>query len=121
TLNAEADIYILDEAELGMSNSYVDTVIRERIQKLARARKTIILATHNANLAVRTLPYLSVYREHINGNTYRTYIGNPFTNKLVDIEDSSNVLNWTEKSLEVLEGSSDAFYNRKDIYEAGLK
>lgn len=120
TLNEDADVYILDEAELGMSNSYVDAVIRERIQKLAKQGKTVVLATHNANLAVRTLPYLSVYREHDNG-TYRTYVGNPFTDELVDVEDSSNVLSWTKKSLEVLEGSKEAFYNRKDVYEAGMK
>ncbi|WP_303132872.1 PHP domain-containing protein [uncultured Olsenella sp.] len=120
TLNKDADVYILDEAELGMSNSYVDAVIRERIQKLARQGKAVVLATHNANLAVRTLPYLSVYREHDNG-VYRTYIGNPFTDELVDINDSSNVLSWTKKSLEVLEGSKEAFYNRRDVYEAGMR
>lgn len=120
-LSNDADIYILDEVELGMSNSYVDTIIRDRIQKLARARKTVILATHNANLAVRTLPYLSVYREHVDGNTYKTYIGNPFSDELIDVEDSANVLSWTKKSLEVLEGSKDAFYNRRDIYEAGMR
>lgn len=120
TLSEDRDVYILDEAELGMSNSYVDTVIRDRVQKLARQGKTIILATHNANLAVRTLPYLSVYREHNNG-TYRTYVGNPFTDKLIDIDDAKNVLSWTKKSLEVLEGSKEAFYNRKDVYEAGME
>lgn len=120
TLSEDKDVYIFDEVELGMSNSYVDSVIRERIQRLARQGKTVILATHNANLAVRTLPYLSVYREHDNG-TYRTYVGNPFTDKLIDIDDADNVLSWTKKSLEVLEGSKEAFYNRRDVYEAGLK
>lgn len=120
TLSEDQDVYILDEAELGMSNSYVDGVIRERIQRLARQGKTVILATHNANLAVRTLPYLSVYREHDNG-IYRTYVGNPFTDKLIDINDADNVLSWTKKSLEVLEGSKEAFYNRKDVYEAGME
>ena len=119
-LSEDKDVYIFDEVELGMSNSYVDGVIRERIQRLARQGKTVILATHNANLAVRTLPYLSVYREHNNG-TYRTYVGNPFTDKLIDIDDADNVLSWTKKSLEVLEGSKEAFYSRRDVYEAGLK
>lgn len=119
-LSENKDVYILDEAELGMSNSYIDGVIREQIQSLARQGKTVILATHNANLAVRTLPYLSVYREHDNG-TYRTYLGNPFTDKLIDVNNADNVLSWTQKSLEVLEGSKEAFYNRRDVYEAGLK
>lgn len=121
TLNDKADVYILDEAELGMSNSYVDTVIRDKIQKLAHSGKTIVLATHNANLAVRTLPYLSVYREHVNGDIYSTYVGNPFSDKLIDIKDPNKALSWTAKCLEVLEGSENAFYNRKNIYEAGKK
>lgn len=115
-----ADVYILDEPELGMSNSYIDAVVRRRIQELAAANKTVLIATHNANLAVRTLPYVSVYREHVNGDVYRTYVGNPFSDSLVDIDDPSNTLSWATKSLEVLEGSEEAFYNRRDIYEAGM-
>lgn len=119
-LGREADYYILDEVELGMSNSYIDAVVRDRIQNLARLGKTVIIATHNANLAVRTLPYVTVYREHSNGD-YRTYVGNPFTDCLVDIDGVQEPLSWSAKSLEVLEGSEEAFYARQHIYEAGTK
>jgi hypothetical protein len=80
-LNTDADVYLLDEPENGMSNLYIDTVIRPILTNLARSRKTVIIATHNANLAVRTLPYQSIYREHVEGDTYRTYLGNPFSNR----------------------------------------
>lgn len=118
-LNQEADWYVLDEPEAGMSNSYIDGVIRPLVVKLGKAGKTVVIATHNANLAVRTLPYSSIYREHQNGQKYKTYIGNPFIDKLVNIDDSSDDVPWSGKSMEVLEGGEEAFFERMRIYEAG--
>ena len=118
-LNQEADWYVLDEPEAGMSNSYIDGVIRPLVVKLGKAGKTVVIATHNANLAVRTLPYSSIYREHQNGQEYKTYIGNPFTDKLVNIDESSDDVPWSGKSMEVLEGGEEAFFERMRIYEAG--
>lgn len=121
TLHADAEVYLLDEPELGMGNLYVDQVIRDRISKLAQRGKTIVIATHNANLAVRTLPYCSIYRKHINGDEYETYIGNPFVNELVCTSDDSRKEVWSEVSMETLEGGPEAFYDRRAIYEAGAK
>ena len=118
-LNTDADVYLLDEPENGMSSLYIDSVVRPILTNLARSRKTVIIATHNANLAVRTLPYQSIYREHVEGDTYRTYLGNPFSNRLKDIEDTVDDLKWSTYSLKTLEGGEDAFYSRKTIYEAG--
>lgn len=117
TLSEEADAYFLDEPELGMGNSYIDTNIRPLISALAKRRKCIIIATHNANIAVRTLPYMSIYRVHQNGE-YTTYVGNPFNDRLVNIDDESDIKSWTDESLHTLEGSKEAFYERKDIYES---
>lgn len=118
-LSEDADIYILDEPESGMSNSYTETVTRPRIQQLGAMGKYVIIATHNANIGVRTLPYSSIYREHSSGNEYRTYSGNPFRDELVDIADSSNSMKWSQCSMEILEGGPEAFFGRKAIYEAG--
>ncbi|MDD4380937.1 MAG: hypothetical protein PHR15_05600 [Atopobiaceae bacterium] len=118
-LHQDADVYILDEPELGMSNLYMDSVVRPILVGLARKRKTVIVATHNANLAVRTLPYQSIYREHVNGQIYKTYLGNPFTNALKDIDHEAPDLEWSKYCMETLEGGPDAFYSRQSIYEAG--
>lgn len=115
-LSKVVPVYILDEPELGMGNSYIEKTIRTRLVDLGRQGKTVIIATHNANIAVRTLPCVSVYREHVNGNDYRTYSGNPFTDSLIDITDADNTLSWTKTSLETLEGGFDAFYEREFIY-----
>lgn len=119
TLNQEADVYLLDEPELGMGNFYIDSVIRPKLMELALSRKTVVVATHNANIAVRTLPYLSIYRRHIQGDEYRTYLGNPFLNELTNIDDQGDRISWSETSITTLEGGFEAFYDRQRIYEAG--
>lgn len=116
-LGMDKDVYIFDEPELGMGNSYIDENIRPKITELGKSRKMVIIATHNANIAVRTLPYASIYREHDNGS-YKTYIGNPFLNSISNIDDPTDIKNWKDISMKVLEGGVEAFYERKDIYEA---
>lgn len=117
-LNQDADNYILDEPELSLGNQYISSTIVPILNKLANARKRIVIATHNANIAVRTLPYLSILRTHNNG-IYNTYLGNPFTNKLIDIDNENNILDWKEESLNILEGGEEAFEERSFVYEAG--
>lgn len=119
-LASEADVYLLDEPELGMGNSYINASILPKLVYHAKKKKTVVVATHNANIAVRTLPYTSVLRTHENGE-YSTYVGNPFRDDLVNIKDSNDYKNWTYESMHTLEGGIDAFYERKDIYESGTK
>ena len=116
-LGKEADAYFLDEPELGMGNSYIDTNIRPLITALAKRHKVVVVATHNANIAVRTLPYTSIFRVHENG-VYTTYVGNPFNDLLVNIDDPSDIRSWTTESMHTLEGGEEAFYERKNIYES---
>ena len=116
-LRSEADAYLLDEPELGMGNSYIDTNIRPIICSLAKGHKIVVVATHNANIAVRTLPYMSIFRTHQNGE-YKTYTGNPFNDLLINIQDPTDVKSWSTESLHTLEGGREAFYERKNIYES---
>lgn len=117
-LLAEADAYILDEPDLGMGNSYIELFIRPKISSLGKNGKLVLVATHDANVAVRTLPYNSILRKHSNG-VFSTYVGNPFVDLLINIENPEDTLSWTQESLSVLEGSEEAFYERKTIYESG--
>lgn len=116
-LSTMADAYLLDEPELGMGNSYIDSTIRPRLVALAKQRKIVVVATHNANLAVRTLPYCSILRTH-NSGIYKTYVGNPFNDNLVNIMDRDDVKSWKDESMHTLEGGREAFYERKEIYES---
>lgn len=117
-LDSDLDYYLLDEPEKGMGNSYVDKNIRrDEIMRLVEQRKTIVLATHNANLAVRTMPVFSFLLEYHGKNKFEVYAGSPFSNLLSNINDSSDTRTWTKQSMEILEGGEEAFYDRKDMYE----
>ena len=114
-LAEEKDVYILDEPDKSLGNEYINDVIIPLINDKARQGKSIFIATHDGNLAVRTLPYNSVYRCH-DRSGYSTYIGNPFSNNLVNISNPSNILDWKKISMKTLEGGEAAFGERGKIY-----
>ena len=114
-LEADKDVYILDEPERSLGNEYISDVIVPLIKERARAGKKIFISTHDANIAVRTLPYNSIYRCHEQLG-YRTYVGNPFSNHLIDVSDSATRLDWKKVSMKTLEGGEQAFGERGQIY-----
>lgn len=114
-LNEEKEVYLLDEPEKSLGNDYINDVIVPLLKAKARMGKRVIIATHDANIAVRTLPYNSIYRRH-DTNRYSTFIGNPFTNFLVDVGDINGKLDWKEISMKTLEGGKEAFGERGKIY-----
>lgn len=111
------EVYILDEPERSLGNNFINDVVLPRINELAKLKKTIIIATHNANIAVRTLPFVSILKEYTKGE-YKTYIGNPFINKLINQDNEEDFKNWKDESIRVLEGGNEAFYDREDVYES---
>lgn len=114
-LGTDKDVYILDEPERSLGNEYINDVIVPLIKERARAGKKIFISTHDANIAVRTLPYSSIYRCHGPAG-YSTYIGNPFSNNLVHHKDSDDQLDWKKVSMKTLEGGEEAFGERGKIY-----
>lgn len=116
-LYEDADVYLLDEPERSLGNTFINSVIVPRIVELGKMGKTVIIATHNANIAVRTLPFTSILKTYENGK-YKTYIGNPFTNELINIENDKEMKNWKDESIKVLEGGKEAFEDRRRVYES---
>ena len=114
-LGTDKEVYILDEPERSLGNEYISDVIVPLIKERARAGKKVFISTHDANIAVRTLPYSSVYRCH-GKSGYRTYIGNPFSNNLVNLDDEGDQLDWKKISMKTLEGGEEAFGERGQIY-----
>lgn len=111
----DKDIYLFDEIETGFENSYITNIIIPKINKLIGLNKTIIIVTHNANIATHLYPFNTIYREYT-GQCYKTYSGNMFNGVLSNIEDSSDTYQWIDKTLDVLEGQKEAFELRGDIY-----
>lgn len=114
-LGDDKDIYILDEPEKSLGNEYINDVIVPLIKERAKAGRRVFISTHDANIAVRTLPYCSIYRSY-GPDGYRTYIGNPFTNHLVNVEDPADQRDWKMVSMRTLEGGKEAFGERGKIY-----
>lgn len=114
-LGTDKEVYILDEPERSLGNEYINDVIVPLIKERARAGKKVFISTHDANIAVRTLPYSSVYRCHGEAG-YSTYIGNPFSNNLVNPDDGDDQLDWKKISMKTLEGGEEAFGERGQIY-----
>lgn len=117
-LGTDKDVYILDEPERSLGNEYISDVIVPLLKERARENKRIFISTHDANIAVRTLPYSSIYRCH-GKDGYSTYIGNPFTNNLVNPKDGTDQMDWKKVSMRTLEGGEEAFGERGDIYGNG--
>ena len=114
-LKEDKDVYILDEPEKSLGNEYISNVIVPLIKEKAKMDKKIFIATHDANIAVRTLPYNSVFREH-RKDGYKTFVGNPFSNHLINIKDEKDRKDWKEISMRTLEGGKGAFGERGRIY-----
>lgn len=114
-LMKDKEIYLIDEPEKSLGNDYISEIIVPLIKERAKSGKKVIIATHDANIAVRTLPYNSIYREHdVNG--YYTYSGNPFSNNLVCNSRVKENLDWKIISMKTLEGGQSAFGERGKIY-----
>lgn len=114
-LAEEKEIYLLDEPERSLGNEYINDVIIPLINDKAIQGKMVFISTHDANVAVRTLPYNSIYRCH-DKDGYGTYTGNPFSNSLICFENSEKTLDWKQISMKTLEGGQNAFGERGKIY-----
>lgn len=114
-LKQDKDIYFIDEPEKSLGNDYINDVIVPLLKERASQGRKVVIATHDANIAVRTLPYSSTYRQH-DLNNYFTFIGNPFTNNLVCVTGDKPNLDWKNISMKTLEGGRDAFGERGKIY-----
>lgn len=115
-LKKDKEIYLIDEPEKSLGNDYISEVIVPLIKEKAKSRKRVIIATHDANIAVRTLPYNSIYRLHNVNQSCYTFVGNPFTNNLKCINGTKADLDWKLISMKTLEGGKAAFRERGKIY-----
>lgn len=107
------DYYLFDEVERGLGNKYISEYLIPRLKELRNKGKTVVLSTHNANIAVNTLPSQVICCNYSDGNDY--YPGNMYSNELVGAK-NGNVLSWKEMALTHLEGSSEMFNRRRNIY-----
>ena len=112
----EKNVFLIDEPDLSLGSTYINEVIVPLFKDLTKSQKILVVATHDANIAVRTRPLNSIFKLTEN-NVYKTFIGNMFTDVLTDIDDENNQLSWKEQSIKYLEGGEPAFEERGELYE----
>ncbi|MGT2637749.1 hypothetical protein ACVRWL_08255 [Streptococcus ratti] len=113
--NNQHDFYIFDEIERGLGNYYISSYLIPKIKELRDRGKTIIISTHNANIAINTLPSQTIYCDYDFANDLPVfYVGNMYSNQLINANSKS--LKWEDIALKHLEGSEEMFTNRRDIY-----
>lgn len=115
--NNQFDFYIFDEIERGLGNYYVSSYLIPKIKGLRDRGKTIIISTHNANIAINTLPSQTVFCNYnVEQDMPVFYVGNMYSNTLTNSTNQQDKLRWETVALKYLEGSEEMFTNRRDIY-----
>jgi hypothetical protein len=107
------DCYLFDEIERGLGHKYITDYLIPRLKTLRDAGKTIVLSTHDANIAINTLPSQTVFCNYPDKNTY--YTGNMYSNELVGILDGK-IVNWNDQAIIHLEGGEKMFNSRRNVY-----
>ncbi len=110
----ENDVFLIDEPEVNLGSTYIEETIVPLIKDLAKSKKKVIIATHDANIATRTYPVTSILKKSSNNN-YDTYQGSMFTNELLN-KTTKEKLKWDHESEKYLEGGIEAFEERGTLY-----
>lgn len=113
--NDKYDCYLFDEIERGLGQKYITDYIVPKIKEQRDKGKTIIISTHNSNIAINTLPSQTIYCDYNVSSKNIYYLGNLYTNMLLGIEKDDELI-WKDKALIHLEGSKEMFGIRRNIY-----
>lgn len=115
--NLSFDCYLFDEIERGLGNKYISEYIIPKLKYLRDIGKTVVLSTHNANIAINTLPTQTIYCNYVGNSTAEIYFaGNMYANELVSIKNTGNIISWENEAIKHLEGSERMFSIRRNIW-----
>ena len=115
--NLTFDCYLFDEIERGLGNKYISEYIIPKLNYLRDIGKTVVLSTHNANIAINTLPTQTIYCNYVGDSEAEIYFaGNMYENELVSIKNTDNIISWEDEAIKHLEGSEHMFNIRRNIW-----
>ncbi|MCR4698526.1 MAG: hypothetical protein K5762_04075 [Bacilli bacterium] len=115
-LHDNSDVIILDEPDSGMGEDYINDVLLPDIIDAAKRNKSVVISTHDANLVVRTHPYLCIFRDKDNNEEFKTYIGNSFEDLMINPNNDKDTVWWVDKCISKCEGGLDAISERINTY-----
>ena len=114
--NTDYDCYLFDEIERGLGNKYVAEFLIPQLKKLRDLNKYVILSTHNANIAIGTLPSQTLYCDYRSDKSKDIYYqGDMYSDELKGI-DSGKSINWEENAIKHLEGGESMFGIRRNVW-----
>lgn len=112
--NNSYDVYLFDEIERGLGHKYIADYLIPKLKQLRNMGKIIVLSTHDANIAINTLPSQTIYCNYPSENIY--YSGNMYSNELIGIV-NGDIKNWRDTAIIHLDGGEKLFNSRSNIYE----
>ena len=112
--NNSYNVYLFDEIERGLGHKYIADYLIPKLKQLRDMGKTIVLSTHDANIAINTLPSQTIYCDYPSENIY--YSGNMYSNELIGIV-NGDTKNWRNTAIIHLDGGEKLFNSRSNIYE----
>lgn len=114
--NVDKSYYFLDEPEKSLDNKIIYDFIVEKINDIQARGKTVILTTHNANIAIATEPNFIILRQLNDKRPHKTFIGDHFSGELKLIN-GTEIIKWKDIALKILEGGNEAMKKRNEFYE----
>lgn len=115
--NLAFDCYLFDEIERGLGNKYISEYIIPKLNYLRDIGKTVVLSTHNANIAINTLPTQTIYCNYVGDSEAEIYFaGNMYENELKSIKNTDHKISWEDEAIKHLEGSEHMFNIRRNIW-----
>lgn len=115
--NLAFDCYLFDEIERGLGNKYISEYIIPKLKYLRDIGKTVVLSTHNANIAINTLPTQTIYCNYVGDSDAEIYFaGNMYANELISIKNTDHKILWEDEAIKHLEGSEHMFNIRRNIW-----
>lgn len=114
-LDISKKFILLDEPSNYLGSQLVATSLVPKIQELKNAGATIVIATHDPNLAINSLPVNMIYRKYSTDNKYFTHYGNWWEKKFDNDEDFKIVVT------DNFEGGMKSFDLREGIYKDDFK
>ena len=115
--NLAFDCYLFDEIERGLGNKYISEYIIPKLKYLRDIGKTVVLSTHNANIAINTLPTQTIYCNYVGDSEAEIYFaGNMYANELISIKNTDHKISWEDEAIKHLEGSEHMFNIRRNIW-----
>lgn len=108
------DLVLIDEPEASFDNLFIKQYIIDILKDLSQ-KTTIFITTHNNTLGVLMNPNKIIYTENDDGN-YRVYTGEIGSKKLLTVDGKE--LESYNTILNVMEAGSDAYEERRGIYDS---